>query len=119
MTKLIVALSACLPFLSIMAQDASPTGSPTISVLDSLKHSRDFYSNNHLVVVGAAAPASFKFDRYPANGPERIQTGEGTYTRQGGQAWAPFWRVRSACTLVVAARRHGGGVAVCGGGATI
>jgi hypothetical protein len=84
---LVVALS-CLGITLGVAQNAAPNASTqnSVSAPDSLKQSREFYSNHHLVVVGTA-PASFKFDRYPNNGPERIQNNQGTSTRQHGQAW--------------------------------
>ena len=84
---LVVALS-CLGITLGAAQNAAPSASTqnSPSAADSLKQSRGFYSNHHLVVVGSP-PASFKFDRYPSNGPERIQNDAGTYTRQHGQAW--------------------------------
>jgi len=54
---------------------------------DNLKYSRDFYSKVHFVAI-AELPHAFKYDRYPADGPERIQCDEGTYTRQHGKPWA-------------------------------
>jgi hypothetical protein len=54
---------------------------------DNLKYSRDFYSKVHFVAI-AELPTSFKYDRYPSDGPERIQCDEGTYTRQHGKPWA-------------------------------
>lgn len=53
---------------------------------DNLKYSRDFYSKVHFVVI-AILPTSFKYDRYPSGGPERIQCDDGTYTRQHGKPW--------------------------------
>jgi hypothetical protein len=82
---LVIALS-CLGITFGAAQSAAPSTSNSVSAVDSLKQSREFYSNHHLVVVGTA-PISFKFDRYPNNGPERIQNNQGTSTRQDGQAW--------------------------------
>jgi hypothetical protein len=55
-------------------------------VIDNLKYSRDFYSRVHFVAV-AKAPQEFKYDRYPSDGPERIQCNDGTYLRQHGKAW--------------------------------
>ena len=52
---------------------------------DNLKYSRDFYSKVHFVAI-AELPHAFKYDRYPADGPERIQCDEGTYTRQHSKA---------------------------------
>jgi hypothetical protein len=84
---LVVALS-CLGVTFGAAQNAVPSASTqnSVSASDSLKQSREFYSNHHLVVVGAA-PISFKLDRYPADGPERIQNDVGTYTRQHDRPW--------------------------------
>ena len=56
-------------------------------VIDNLKYSRDFYSNIHFVAI-AKLPQPFKYDRYPSDGPERIQCDDGTYLRQHGKAWA-------------------------------
>jgi len=53
---------------------------------DNLKYSRDFYSKVHFVAM-ASLPASFKYDRYPSGGPERIQCDDGTYARQHGRPW--------------------------------
>lgn len=55
-------------------------------VADNLKFSREFYAKAHFVAV-VTLPGPFKYDRYPSNGPERIQTGDGTYFRQHGQPW--------------------------------
>ena len=82
---LVVALS-CLGITLGAAQNAAPNAPNSVSASDSLRQSREFYSNHHLVVVGTA-PISFKLDRYQANGPERVQNDVGTYTRQHGQAW--------------------------------
>jgi hypothetical protein len=53
---------------------------------DNLKYSRDFYAKVHFIAI-AKAPESFKYDRYPSDGPERIQCDDGTYARQHGKAW--------------------------------
>ena len=53
---------------------------------NNLKYSRDFYSKVHFVAI-AILPTSFKYDRYPSGGPERIQCDDGTYTRQHGKPW--------------------------------
>jgi len=84
---LVVALS-CLGITLGAAQNAAPNASTqnSVSAVDSLKQSREFYSNHHLVVVGTA-PISFKLDRYPENGPERIQNDVGTYARQHDRPW--------------------------------
>jgi tetratricopeptide (TPR) repeat protein len=56
-------------------------------VADNLKYSRDFYSNIHFVAI-ASLPRSFAYDRYPADGPERIRCDDGTFARkQHGQPW--------------------------------
>ena len=41
----------------------------------------------HFVAI-AKLPQPFKYDRYPSDGPERIQCDDGTYLRQHGKAWA-------------------------------
>ncbi len=86
MKSILVVGISCLGITLGVAQNAAPNASNSVSASDSLKQSREFYSNHHLVVVGTA-PISFKFDRYPNNGPERIQNNQGTSTRQHGQAW--------------------------------
>ena len=64
---------------TLRAQDAK-------FVADNLKYSRDFYSNIHFVAI-AKLPQSFKYDRYPSGGPERIQCDAGTYLRGHGKPW--------------------------------
>jgi tetratricopeptide (TPR) repeat protein len=64
---------------TLRAQDAK-------FVADNLKYSRDFYSNIHFVAI-AKSPQSFKYDRYPSGGPERIQCDAGTYLREHGKPW--------------------------------
>jgi hypothetical protein len=73
-----VAISV-LAFANLRAQDAK-------FVADNLKYSRDFYSKVHFVTM-AKLPAPFKYNRYPSNGPERIQSDDGSYTRQSGTNW--------------------------------
>jgi hypothetical protein len=53
---------------------------------DNLKYSRDFYAKVHFIAI-AKLPMSFKYDRYPSGGPERIQCDGGTFARQHGKAW--------------------------------
>jgi tetratricopeptide (TPR) repeat protein len=55
-------------------------------VADNLEYSRDFYAGVHVVVI-AVAPASFAYDRYPDNGPERIRCDQGTFARKHGKPW--------------------------------
>ena len=88
MKSILVIALFCLGITLGAAQNTAPNASTqnSVSAVDSLKQSREFYSNHHLVVVGTA-PASFKFDRYPNNGPERIQNNQGTSARQHDQAW--------------------------------
>jgi tetratricopeptide (TPR) repeat protein len=59
---------------------------------DNLKYSRDFYSKVHFVAIvnlslGSAGETEFKYDRYPAGGPERIQCDEGEFARKNGKTW--------------------------------
>ena len=75
----LVAISV-LVLSTLRAQDAK-------FFADNLKYSRDFYSKAHFVAI-AELPHAFKYDRYPSDGPERIQCDEGTYTRQHGKPWA-------------------------------
>lgn len=82
MTQVILAcicVSVLLPPVSLHAQDGK-------FAIDNLKYSRDFYSKAHFVAI-AKLPQSFKYDRYPSGGPERIQSDDGTYTRQHGKPW--------------------------------
>lgn len=55
-------------------------------VADNLEYSREFYSGVHLVAI-VTAPASFAYDRYPDNGPERIRCDQGTFARKHGKPW--------------------------------
>ena len=70
---------------TLQAQDAK-------FAADNLKYSRDFYSKVHLVAIvnlslGVEDTSQFKYDRYPAGGPERIQCGEGEFARKDGRIW--------------------------------
>src|SRR6266550_4773488 len=64
---------------TLQAQDAQ-------FAANNLKYSHDFYSKIHFDAI-ANLPASFKYDRYPSGGPERIQCDDGTYTRQHAKPW--------------------------------
>jgi tetratricopeptide (TPR) repeat protein len=77
----LLVLVGCSVFVAptLRAQDAK-------FAADNLKYSRDFYSKVHFVAI-ASLPASFKYDRYPSGGPERIQCDDGTYARQRGRPW--------------------------------
>jgi len=55
-------------------------------VADNLEYSREFYAGVHTVAI-ANAPASFAYDRYPDNGPERIRCDQGTFARKHGKPW--------------------------------
>ena len=55
-------------------------------VADNLEYSREFYAGVHVVAI-ANAPASFAYDRYPDNGPERIRCDQGTFARKHGKPW--------------------------------
>jgi tetratricopeptide (TPR) repeat protein len=56
-------------------------------VADNLEYSREFYSGVHLSAISESAP-SFAYQRYPDNGPERIQCDAGTFARsQRGKPW--------------------------------
>jgi len=55
-------------------------------VADNLEYSREFYSGVHSSVIAESQP-SFNYQRYPNNGPERIQCDEGTFARQHGKPW--------------------------------
>jgi hypothetical protein len=81
MKRKFVGIAAILILIlsTLQAQDAK-------FAADNLKYSRDFYSKVHFVAI-ASLPASFKYDRYPSGGPERIQCDDGTYTRQHAKPW--------------------------------
>jgi len=65
---------------ALLAQDAK-------IVVDNLEFSREFYSGVHFSAISESKP-SFGYQRYPDNGPERIQCDQGTFARkQHGQPW--------------------------------
>ena len=75
----ILALSVLRP-CTLHAQDAK-------IVADNLEFSREFYSGVHFSAISESAP-SFAYQRYPDNGPERIQCDQGTFARsQRGKPW--------------------------------
>ena len=74
----VVAISV-LALARLLAQDAKV-------VADNLEYSREFYSGVHFSAIAESAP-SFAYQRYPDNGPERIQCDQGTFARQHGKAW--------------------------------
>lgn len=82
-TKLFVAAAVLISILNapgLSAQDDAKI------VADNLAYSREFYSGVHVMAI-ASAPASFAYDRYPDNGPERIRCDEGTFARKHGKPW--------------------------------
>src|SRR5206468_3498614 len=64
---------------SLRAQDAK-------IVADNLEYSREFYSGVHFSAIAESEP-SFGYQRYPDDGPERIQCNAGTFARQHGKPW--------------------------------
>src|SRR5206468_4155784 len=64
---------------SLRAQDAK-------IVADNIEYSREFYSGVHFSAIAESAP-SFAYQRYPDDGPERIQCNAGTFARQHGKPW--------------------------------
>src|SRR5438046_10530620 len=64
---------------TLRAQDAK-------IVADNLEYSREFYAGVHFSAIAESKP-SFGYQRYPDNGPERIQCDQGTFARQHGKAW--------------------------------
>src|SRR6266545_4106810 len=64
---------------ALLAQDAK-------IVTDNLEYSREFYSGVHFSAIAESKP-SFGYQRYPDNGPERIQCDQGTFARQHGKPW--------------------------------
>jgi hypothetical protein len=82
MNRKLIATAVGLLFsllVSLRAQDAK-------FVADNLKYSREFYGKVHFVALGKL-PEPFHYDRYPSDGPERIQVDDGTYWRQHGAPW--------------------------------
>jgi hypothetical protein len=56
-------------------------------VADNLEFSREFYAGVHFSAIAESKP-SFGYQRYPDNGPERIQCDQGTFARkQHGKSW--------------------------------
>src|SRR5438445_4251585 len=62
---------------TLRAQDAK-------IVADNLEYSREFYSGVHFSAIAESQP-SFGYQRYPDNGPERIQFDAGTFARRHGK----------------------------------
>jgi len=79
--RLVDLLAASLVVVSTLrAQDAK-------IVSDNLEFSREFYSGVHFSAIAESQP-SFAYQRYPNDGPERIQCDEGTFARsQRGKPW--------------------------------
>ena len=77
-------LAAILALLVVVSTDGR--GEDAKFASDNLKHSRDFYSKVHFVAI-TDQRQPFKYDRYPSDGPERIQCDEGSYLRQHGKPW--------------------------------
>ena len=74
-----VATVSVLGLSTLRAQDAKV-------VADNLEYSREFYSGVHFSSIAESAP-SFGYQRYPDNGPERIQCDAGTFAREHGKPW--------------------------------
>src|SRR6266404_5146920 len=70
---------------SVLAQ-STLRAQDTKTLADNLEYSREFYSGVHLSAIAESAP-SFAYQRYPDNGPERIQCDAGTFARQHGKPW--------------------------------
>jgi tetratricopeptide (TPR) repeat protein len=68
-----------LALSTLRAQDAK-------IVADNIEFSRDFYSGVHFSAIAESKP-SFGYQRYPDNGPERIQCDAGTFARQHSKPW--------------------------------
>src|SRR6266480_5705611 len=76
----IVVGSSVLVLSTLQAQDAK-------IVADNIEFSRDFYSGVHFSAISESAP-SFGYQRYPDNGPERIQCDAGTFAcSEHGKPW--------------------------------
>src|SRR5205814_7290966 len=76
----VVVGSSVLVLSTMQAQDAK-------IVADNIEFSRDFYSGVHFSAISESAP-SFGYQRYPDNGPERIQCDAGTFARsEHGKPW--------------------------------
>src|SRR5436189_5721192 len=69
-----------LVLCTLRAQDAK-------IVADNIEFSRDFYSGVHFSAISESAP-SFGYQRYPDDGPERIQCDAGTFAHsEHGKPW--------------------------------
>jgi len=72
--------------ISVLVLSASQAQDAKI-VADNLEFSREFYSGVHFSAIAESKP-SFGYQRYPDNGPERIQCDQGTFARrQHGKPW--------------------------------
>jgi tetratricopeptide (TPR) repeat protein len=71
--------TSLLVLSTLRAQDAK-------IVTDNLEFSREFYSGVHFSAIAESGP-SFGYQRYPDDGPERIQCDQGTFARQHGKPW--------------------------------
>jgi tetratricopeptide (TPR) repeat protein len=72
--------------ISLLVLSASRAQDAKI-VADNLEFSREFYAGVHFSAI-AESKSSFGYQRYPDNGPERIQCDQGTFARkQRGKPW--------------------------------
>ena len=97
-----------LVLCTLQAQDAK-------IVADNLEFSRDFYEGVHFSAIAESQP-SFAYQRYPNNGPERIQCDEGTFARQHGKPWlkSQDWGKSGATVNLQTARKLDGRVKLVG-----
>ena len=68
--------------ISLLVLSASRAQDAKI-VADNLEFSREFYAGVHFSAITESKP-SFGYQRYPDNGPERIQCDTGTFARKQG-----------------------------------
>ena len=104
MNRKIVGVIAISLFVlsTLQAQDAD-------IVADNLEYSREFYSGVHFSAIAESAP-SFGYQRYPDNGPERIQCALGrVHCYQAGRLEHDLCRIypRTSWRLVGLLQRCG------------
>jgi tetratricopeptide (TPR) repeat protein len=78
----------CIGFVAVSLLVLSTSQAQDAKIVaDNLGFSREFYAGVHFSAITESKP-SFGYQRYPDNGPERIQCDMGTFARkQGGRPW--------------------------------
>jgi tetratricopeptide (TPR) repeat protein len=78
----------CVGFVAVSLLVLSTSQAQDAKVVaDNLEYTREFYAGVHFSTIAESKP-SFGYQRYPDNGPERIQCDQGTFARkQHGKPW--------------------------------